>query len=207
MRDEANQSLRIWSYRRPGSPDTGTLCRAFSRLWSGLRHWLRSWRFRGIAYSCGYKGDRLDHSQEAVTICEAKGLTVYEEDANQYLQRNPGQFGGFFCSHVIEHMDYATAIAFLELCHAALRPEGKTSVDNAELGGPLLSLRRPFGWIPLTSGRTQENYSGPYWMRQASRSLLMNNIWEVGKRWAGATFPLTSFGDCCWDGILVNPIQ
>jgi SAM-dependent methyltransferase len=81
--------------------------------------------FVELLTAAGIKAMGLDHSQEAITACEAKGLTVYEGDASQYLQSNPGQFGGIFCSHVIEHMDYATAIAFLERCHAALRPGGK----------------------------------------------------------------------------------
>jgi 2-polyprenyl-3-methyl-5-hydroxy-6-metoxy-1,4-benzoquinol methylase len=66
----------------------------------------------------------IDHSEEALAACRKKGLTVYREDAQTYLQQNPEGFGGIFCSHVIEHMGYDDALKFLALCDAALRPGG-----------------------------------------------------------------------------------
>jgi 2-polyprenyl-3-methyl-5-hydroxy-6-metoxy-1,4-benzoquinol methylase len=66
----------------------------------------------------------IDQSREAVTACQEKGFKVNCEDGRAYLSRNPGQFGGIFCSHVIEHMGYEDAFNFLNLCHAALRKDG-----------------------------------------------------------------------------------
>ena len=76
----------------------------------------------------GIEAVGIDHSQESVTSCQKKGFTVHCGEASEYLQRSPEQFGGIFCSQVIEHMDYGNAMAFLELCHGALRPDGKLLV-------------------------------------------------------------------------------
>jgi 2-polyprenyl-3-methyl-5-hydroxy-6-metoxy-1,4-benzoquinol methylase len=66
----------------------------------------------------------IDHSEEAIAACEKKGVEVQHEEARGFLARNPCKFGGIFCSHVVEHMAYADALNFLDLCKAALRPGG-----------------------------------------------------------------------------------
>jgi SAM-dependent methyltransferase len=80
--------------------------------------------FLQLLSEAGIDAIGLDHSDEAVALCQEKGFQVHREDAQAYLGRNPGQFGGIFCSHVIEHMAYDDALAFLELCHSALRRDG-----------------------------------------------------------------------------------
>lgn len=67
----------------------------------------------------------VDNAQESLDFCRMKGLKVFCEDACSFLRRNPTSFGGIFCSHVIEHMDYQNAMSFLDLCHRALRPDGR----------------------------------------------------------------------------------
>src|SRR6266853_5290174 len=81
--------------------------------------------FLELLASGGIEAVGLDHSPESIAACEARGFTVYSQEADQYLRKSAGQFGGIFCSHVIEHMGYDDAMAFLELCYAALRPGGK----------------------------------------------------------------------------------
>jgi 2-polyprenyl-3-methyl-5-hydroxy-6-metoxy-1,4-benzoquinol methylase len=66
----------------------------------------------------------IDHSQEALAVCREKGFQVCSEDARTYLRAKSESFGGIFCSHVIEHMGYDDALAFLQLCSRALRPGG-----------------------------------------------------------------------------------
>ena len=73
----------------------------------------------------GIEAVGLDHSPESIAACEARGFTVYREEADKYLRKSVGRFGGIFCSHVIEHMGYDDAMRFLDLCYAALRPGGK----------------------------------------------------------------------------------
>jgi 2-polyprenyl-3-methyl-5-hydroxy-6-metoxy-1,4-benzoquinol methylase len=81
--------------------------------------------FLELLSAAGIEAVGIDHSQESVAACQQKGFTVHCGEASEYLQRNPGKFGGIFCSHVVEHMDYDNAMALLELCHGALRPDGK----------------------------------------------------------------------------------
>lgn len=84
--------------------------------------------FLELLASGGIEAVGLDHSAESIAACEARGFTVYRQEADEYLRKNPGKFGGIFCSHVIEHMGYDDAMAFLELCYAALRPGGKLAL-------------------------------------------------------------------------------
>lgn len=66
----------------------------------------------------------IDHSEEALAVCREKGFNVRRADAQSYLSGAPERFGGIFCSHVIEHMAYENALAFVDLCYRALRPGG-----------------------------------------------------------------------------------
>jgi len=66
----------------------------------------------------------IDHSQESVAACRERGFAVECIDAREYLARAEGNFGGIFCSHVIEHMGYDDAMTLLALCHRALRDGG-----------------------------------------------------------------------------------
>jgi O-antigen chain-terminating methyltransferase len=80
--------------------------------------------FLELLLAAGIRVSGIDHSEESVAFCRAKGLDVHQEEAGAFLARNPTQFGGIFCSHVIEHMAYEEAMSFLELCHNALLPDG-----------------------------------------------------------------------------------
>lgn len=66
----------------------------------------------------------IDHSEESLAVCRDKGFSVRREDARTYLSAESERFGGIFCSHVIEHMGYEDALAFVGLCYRALRPGG-----------------------------------------------------------------------------------
>jgi SAM-dependent methyltransferase len=72
----------------------------------------------------GIEAVGIDHSEESVAACRERGFSVTREDARRYLGQAEGRFGGIFCSHVIEHMDYDDAMEFLALCHRALRQGG-----------------------------------------------------------------------------------
>ncbi|HWX54357.1 MAG TPA: class I SAM-dependent methyltransferase [Verrucomicrobiae bacterium] len=80
--------------------------------------------FLELLAKAGIEAAGVDRSEEAVSACRARGLRVEQEDAREYLRRSRGQFGGIFCSHVIEHMVYDDAVELLQLCHGALRPNG-----------------------------------------------------------------------------------
>jgi 2-polyprenyl-3-methyl-5-hydroxy-6-metoxy-1,4-benzoquinol methylase len=80
--------------------------------------------FLELLKKAGIEGVGIDHSSESITTCREKGFLVHQEDAREYLAGATGRFGGIFCSHVIEHMDYESAMTFLALCHQALRLGG-----------------------------------------------------------------------------------
>lgn len=102
--------------------------RPFARFFRGCAPVLDIGCGRGVFLKllsrAGITSIGIDHSEEAIAACRAKGLTVYHEDGQDYLSQNCGKFGGVFCSHVIEHMAYGDAIAFLQSCHGALRQGG-----------------------------------------------------------------------------------
>ena len=81
--------------------------------------------FLELLSAAGIEAVGVDNSQEAIAACQQKRLHVFAEDACSFLRRHQGQFGGIFCSHVIEHMAYEDAMDFLGLCHQALRPKGR----------------------------------------------------------------------------------
>ncbi len=80
--------------------------------------------FLQLLSDAGIEACGIDHSEEALAACRQKGFSVRQQDAKSYLSAEPGRFGGIFCSHVIEHMSYEDALAFIDLCYRALRPGG-----------------------------------------------------------------------------------
>jgi O-antigen chain-terminating methyltransferase len=80
--------------------------------------------FLDLLSQAGIEATGVDHSPESVVACRQRGFRVEQESASEYLRHVTGQFGGIFCSHVIEHMAYPEALNLLELCHSALRPDG-----------------------------------------------------------------------------------
>lgn len=80
--------------------------------------------FLELLRNAGIEAVGIDRSPESVAACRARGFDVHCQDALQFLDGSAGRFGGIFCSHVIEHMSYDDAMAFLGLCHKALREGG-----------------------------------------------------------------------------------
>jgi 2-polyprenyl-3-methyl-5-hydroxy-6-metoxy-1,4-benzoquinol methylase len=84
--------------------------------------------FLELLAKAGIEAVGVDASQAAVAACQEKGFKVHCESAQSYLRRSPNQFGGIFCSHVIEHLGYDDALNTLELCYNALHPGGQLLV-------------------------------------------------------------------------------
>jgi O-antigen chain-terminating methyltransferase len=58
-----------------------------------------------------------------VEVCRARGLDVTEEDAVGYLERQAdASLGGLFAAQVVEHLQPAYLLRFLELAFHKLRP-------------------------------------------------------------------------------------
>ena len=80
--------------------------------------------FLDLLARAGITAVGIDHSDEALAVCRQKGFNVKRDGAASFLEKSEEQFGGIFCSHVIEHMGYDDAVRLLELCHNALRSAG-----------------------------------------------------------------------------------
>ena len=80
--------------------------------------------FLQLLAEAGIAAVGVDQADESIAASRAKGFQVHPEEMRAFLARNRQQFGGIFCSHVIEHFGFDDAMAVLRLCHDALRPGG-----------------------------------------------------------------------------------
>jgi len=86
----------------------------------------------------GISARGLDLNHEMTEVCRARGLDVIEADAVSYLDRlSDGSLGGLFAAQVVEHLQPAYLLRFLELAHHKLRA-----------GGPIvLETLNPACWV------------------------------------------------------------
>jgi O-antigen chain-terminating methyltransferase len=73
----------------------------------------------------GLEAIGIDTYEPAVARCEERGFTAYRSNVLSYLRTTSTDFGGIFCSHVIEHLQFDEARELVTLCAKALVPEGK----------------------------------------------------------------------------------
>lgn len=107
--------------------------------------------FLQLLAEVGIAGVGVDHSEAAVSTCRDKGFEVHQQDARAYLAQCRRQFGGIFCSHVIEHLGYAEALDLLQLCCRSLRPGGVLLIVTPN---PLdLSVMSEIFWLDPTHVR------------------------------------------------------
>ncbi len=72
------------------------------------------------------RGVELNH--EMAEVCRGRGLAVDEGDVVSYLERlDDGSLGGLFAAQVVEHLEPAYLMRFLDLAYDRLRP-GSTIV-------------------------------------------------------------------------------
>ena len=71
----------------------------------------------------GISGRGLDLNHEMVELCRARGLDVAESDVVSYLEALPdGTLGGLFAAQVVEHLQPAYLLRFLDVAYHKLRP-------------------------------------------------------------------------------------
>jgi O-antigen chain-terminating methyltransferase len=79
--------------------------------------------FLDLLKAHGVSGRGLDLNHEMVEVCRARGLDVTESDAVSYLENAAdGSIGGLFAAQVVEHLDPAYLLRFLDLAFHKLRP-------------------------------------------------------------------------------------
>jgi O-antigen chain-terminating methyltransferase len=73
----------------------------------------------------------IDLNPEMVEVCRARGLDVSHGDAVGYLSGlDDGSLGGVFAAQVVEHLEPAYLLRFLELCFHKLRPGGALVLET-----------------------------------------------------------------------------
>ena len=73
----------------------------------------------------GIEGRGLDVNEEMVAECRSRGLDAVHGDAVTYLASLPdASLGGLFAAQVVEHLEPAYLLRFLELSFHKLRPGG-----------------------------------------------------------------------------------
>jgi len=73
----------------------------------------------------------IDLNHEMAEACRARGLDVSEADAVGYLSKlTDGSLGGVFSAQVVEHLEPAYLLRFLELAFHKLRPGGRLVLET-----------------------------------------------------------------------------
>jgi 2-polyprenyl-3-methyl-5-hydroxy-6-metoxy-1,4-benzoquinol methylase len=98
------------------------------RFFAGRRAVLDIGCGRGIVLDLlkelGVEAEGVDIMPEAASYCQAKGHRVHLAEANQFLATKTAEYGGIFCSHVIEHLDVPDAERLVAQAFTALQPGG-----------------------------------------------------------------------------------
>jgi SAM-dependent methyltransferase len=87
--------------------------------------------FLDLLAARGMTGRGIDLNHEMAEGCRARGLDVTEADAVGYLSRIPdGSLGGIFSAQVVEHLQPAYLLEFLELAFHKIRPGGRLVLET-----------------------------------------------------------------------------
>jgi len=79
--------------------------------------------FLDLLKARGITARGLDLNHEMVEVCRARGLDVAESDVVGYLEAAAdGSLGGLFAAQVVEHLEPAYLLRFLDLAFHKLRP-------------------------------------------------------------------------------------
>jgi 2-polyprenyl-3-methyl-5-hydroxy-6-metoxy-1,4-benzoquinol methylase len=90
--------------------------------------------FLKLLAESGIEGVGVDACAEGIAWCKKQGLeNVHQLDVFQYLRaliskdltESRKDVDGIFCSHLIEHLDFASALKLLDLCYQVLKPKGR----------------------------------------------------------------------------------
>jgi SAM-dependent methyltransferase len=87
--------------------------------------------FLDLLAARGIPARGLDLNHEMVEVCRARGLDVAESDVVSYLEALPdASLGGLFAAQVVEHLQPAYLLRFLELAFHKVRPGGRIVLET-----------------------------------------------------------------------------
>lgn len=81
--------------------------------------------FLGLMKEKGIDAVGVDLDPEQVRKCQEKGLKAEVGDAVSFASKFNGEFDGFFCSHVVEHMASEGVTQVVAACLRALKQDGR----------------------------------------------------------------------------------
>jgi O-antigen chain-terminating methyltransferase len=87
--------------------------------------------FLEILAAAGVRARGIDLNHEMAELCRARGLDVTEADAVGFLSTLPdASLGGVFAAQVVEHLQPAYLLQFLELAFHKVRPGGRVVLET-----------------------------------------------------------------------------
>lgn len=87
--------------------------------------------FLDLLRGLGVPARGIDINRDMVEQCRSRGLNVAEADAVTYLEGiADGSLGGLFAAQVVEHLESAHLVRFLELAYEKLRPGSKIVLET-----------------------------------------------------------------------------
>jgi SAM-dependent methyltransferase len=80
--------------------------------------------FLSLAKEAGINAIGIDNDASIVEEATKRGLTVYQSDVFEYLEKNVEAFDGIFCSQFIEHLNPDDLLKLLALIYRNLKDDG-----------------------------------------------------------------------------------
>jgi O-antigen chain-terminating methyltransferase len=136
------------SRMRASTEETREKQRAYVELFAGAAPVLDAGCGRGeflsLLRGAGIEARGVDAHADMVAYARGEGLAVEQADVLAHLaEAVPGSLGGVFAAQLVEHLPPPALLRFLELAHAALRPEGMLVLETINPLSPL-ALRNYF---------------------------------------------------------------
>lgn len=79
----------------------------------------------------GISASGVDINSDMVELCRARGLEVVQGDALDHLEQlDDGALGGLFAAQVVEHLEPARLLAFIDTAHRKLRPGAPLALET-----------------------------------------------------------------------------
>ncbi|MCX8037973.1 MAG: class I SAM-dependent methyltransferase [Candidatus Sumerlaeia bacterium] len=102
-------------------------------LGCGMGQFLEFLRLQGYENAAG-----VDRSDEAVNYCRARNLPAEKAEATAFLSSRADCYDALILNDLIEHMSKPEALALLDACRSALRPNGVILIKTVNAANPIL---------------------------------------------------------------------
>lgn len=87
--------------------------------------------FLELLRDAGIRAKGIDRDLDMVLLCREKALDVIKGDALSYLEELADEsLGGIFGAQLIEHLEPATIMRLIRLCHRKLKPAGTLILET-----------------------------------------------------------------------------